>query len=161
MNPLEENLSQLALPEIPCRVRDQILLETGRQLGKREARSWKGVSLTLGLLLGLSWLPNLQSLSVRQKTDPVPATAPALVNLPPSESPPVQELPRPTLPENDYSQWVFDWMVPDLSIPKKLELIHASRLDQLAPTYPPAWAHVTKGSQAIEAITTIIPPEER
>lgn len=161
MNPLEEHLSSLPLPEIPSGMRDRMLLETGRQLGKREARSWKGVSLALGMLLGVSWLPSLQSLSIGPKKDSLTENAPSLANHNQPEGPPVLEQLRPALPENDYSQWVFDWIVPDLTTTKKLELLHASSLDPIEQIYPPAWAKTAKASQPIEAITTIIPPEER
>lgn len=161
MNPLEEHLSQLTLPEVPASLRDRMLVETGRQIGRREARSWQGLSLALTLALGLSWLPSLRLNTATTQPESPAGRLGNLANHIAPEPPPGSEPFHQGSNDPDYSQWVFDWMVPDLNTTKNLELLRASRLDLIEPLYPPAWAKSTNGPQPIEAITTIIPAEDR
>lgn len=152
MNPLEQHLRSLALPEVPEAWRDKLLVEAGRRQGEQSARKWQGLSLALMLGLGWSLIPS------RPTAIQPPAMQPG-----PSVPEPLQVVIHPdtVAPEQTEDQpWLARFLKQRL-VDRELQFLQASRITPLEPVTPPPWAVGPAQSNYLQLINSLIQSEEK
>jgi len=151
MNPFEEKLLGLPLPQVRDSLRDQVLWESGRRQGERSARKWQGLSLALALAMGttlIPWRPAAQPLRMAPNS---PALQPPQVasQTDPAEEPPTSEEP-----------WLASYLRQH-QLDRELQVLQATRLTPVEPVTPPRWAVGSAENNYLQLIDSLIQSEDK
>ena len=151
MNPLEQQLLALNLPNLPDTVRDRVLWESGRRQGVRSARKWQGLSLALTLGLGVALMP-------RAVLEKAPTLSPETSNHPPlqvvSQPDPAEE------PREEDEPWLARYLKQNL-VDRELQFLQAGRVLSTEPLAPPPWTNPPTESSYLQQIESLIHSEDK
>ena len=151
MNPFEEQLLGLPLPQVRDSLRDQVLWDSGRRQGERSARKWQGLSLALALAMGTTLIPWRPAAQPQIPAPNAPEPLPTQLT---SQSDPVEEPPTSEEP------WLASYLKQH-QLDRELQVLHATRLTPLEPVIPPPWAVGPSESNYLQLINSLIQSEDK